>query len=338
MTRRPPWPRSADPHPLVRRNVIKAGESLLKAAPKFAAAVLRAVDDPDARVRLQLALSLGNWTDTRAGSALARILRRDPYDPWIPAAVLSSALPNVTPLLVELFRPGGEPPPLAVVEPLVVLAGSSCDRPAIDSLIGAIGTPAGKGGLTPPWQYAALRGLLDGSARSRQPIDLARERRLNGLLDAARRLARDDSASQADRILAVDLLEFSAASLDEDCTCWPICSRLGFPSPFRVRPSPRWAPGDSAGARTIARGLENLLACPPRPDHRHPAQSEGLGFVAARGDRGRASRAGRDRSGPAQQAAGESRPGNAAAGSDRLLPRWSNRVRRWSMTTCPRWL
>ena len=207
----------ADPHPLVRRNVIKAGESLLKAAPKFAAAVLRAVDDPDARVRLQLALSLGNWTDTRAGSALARILRRDPYDPWIAAAVLSSALPNVTPLLVELFRPGGEPPPLAVVEPLVVLAGSSCDRSAIDSLIGAIGTPAGKGGTYAPWQYAALRGLLDGSARSRQPIDLARERRLNGLLDAARRLARDDSASQADRILAVDLLEFSAASLDEDC-------------------------------------------------------------------------------------------------------------------------
>ncbi len=207
----------ADSHPLVRRSVIKAGESLLKAAPRLAAAVLRAVDDPDARVRLQLALSLGNWGDARAGSALARILRRDPYDPWIQAAVLSSALPHVTTLLVELFRAGAEPPPLAIVEPLVVLAGSGCDRPAIDSLIEAIGTPAGKGGTYASWQYAALRGLLAGSARSRQPIDLARERRLNRLLDAARRLARDDSAAQADRILAVELIQFSAAILDEDC-------------------------------------------------------------------------------------------------------------------------
>src|SRR5271157_1318364 len=207
----------ADPHPLVRRGVIKAGESLLKAAPRLAAAMLRAVDDPDARVRLQLALSLGNWGDAQAGSALARILRRDPYDPWIRAAVLSSALPHVTTLLVELFRAGVEPPPLAVVEPLVELAGASCDRPAIESLIGAVGKPTGKGGTYACWQFAALRGLLEGSARSRQPIDLAREHQLNGILDAARRLARDDSASQADRILAVDLVRFSAATLDEDC-------------------------------------------------------------------------------------------------------------------------
>src|SRR5208283_4937960 len=76
----------ADPHPLVRRGVIKAGEGLLKTAPRLAAAVL-----------------------------------------------------HVTTLLVELSRGGTEPPPLAVVEPLVLLAGSSCDRPAIDCLIEAIG-------------------------------------------------------------------------------------------------------------------------------------------------------------------------------------------------------
>ena len=162
----------ADPHPLVRRGAIKVGESLLKSAPKLSSAVLRAVDDPDPRVRLQLALSLGNWGDARAGTSLARILRRDPYDPWIAAAVLSSALPHVTNLLVELFRSGAGPPPLAVVEPLVVLAGMSCDRPAIELLIGAIGSPTEKRGVYAPWQYAALRGLLEGSARSRQPIDL----------------------------------------------------------------------------------------------------------------------------------------------------------------------
>ena len=117
--------------------------------------------------------------------ALARILRRNPYDPWIHAAVLTSALPHVTDLLVELFRPGAEPLPLAAVEPLVVLAGSSCDRKAVGALIEAIGTPAGKGGGYAAWQFTALRGLLEGSARSRQPIDLAREPRLHRLLEAA---------------------------------------------------------------------------------------------------------------------------------------------------------
>jgi len=207
----------ADPHPLVRRNAIKAGESLLPGSPRFAEAVLREVDDPDARVRLQLALSLGNWSDARAGSALARIVRRDPYDPWIRSAVLSSARPHVTTLLVDLFRAGAEPPPQAVVEPLVVLAGSTHDRASIDSLIRAIGTPAGQGGAYASWQYAALSGLLEGSSRSRQPIDLPRERELHTLLDAARRLARDDSAAQTDRILAVNLIRFSAATSDEDC-------------------------------------------------------------------------------------------------------------------------
>ena len=58
----------ADSHPMVRRGVIKAGERLLKAAPRFAHEVLRAVDDSDARVRLQLALLLGNGQDARAGA------------------------------------------------------------------------------------------------------------------------------------------------------------------------------------------------------------------------------------------------------------------------------
>src|SRR5271157_2472974 len=91
-------------------------------------------------------------------------------------------------------------------------------RPARDRLADRGDRNAGReGGTYASWQYAALRGLLEGSARSRQPIDLVRERRLNRLLDAARRLARDDSASQADRILAVELIQFSAAILDEDC-------------------------------------------------------------------------------------------------------------------------
>jgi putative membrane-bound dehydrogenase-like protein len=206
-----------DSHPMVRRAVVKAGEGLLKTAPGMAAAILRMVDDPDARVRLQLALSLGYCGDPGTGTALARIARRNPHDPWIAAAVLSSALPHVPSLLRNLLRAGADPPPLAVVEPLVELAGSTCDRPAIDSLIGVLATPTSRSGSYAPWQYAALRGLIGGSSRSRQTIDLERDPRMHRVLYAARRLARDESAPPADRILAVNLIQLSAASRDSDC-------------------------------------------------------------------------------------------------------------------------
>ncbi len=75
----------ADPHPQVRRNAVKASEGMLKDSPRLADAVLALADDPDPRVRLQLALALGNWNDPRAGKALAQMVRRDPDDPWIRA-------------------------------------------------------------------------------------------------------------------------------------------------------------------------------------------------------------------------------------------------------------
>jgi putative membrane-bound dehydrogenase-like protein len=204
-----------DKNPQVRRNVLKASENLLASDPKLAEAALGLVDDPDPRVRLQLALALGNWNDSRAGRALARIARRAPEDRWIRAAVLSSAVPHVATLLVELFR-GGEEPPRGVVEPLVVLAGSVQDRAAIDSVIRAIGTPAGQGGSYASWQFAALRGLLEAAGRAKHPVELGRQPGLLKLIESARRVARDDSAGEAERLQAVNLLGFAAGTKPED--------------------------------------------------------------------------------------------------------------------------
>jgi putative membrane-bound dehydrogenase-like protein len=206
----------ADRHPQVRRNVIKASEPMLKTSPRLAEAVLDRVNDPDPHVRLQLALTLGDWSDPRAARALAQILRRNPEDPWIRAGVLSSAVPHVATLLVEFFRAGGEMPPPEVIGPLLALAGSTLDRRGIETVIQAVATPAGQGGSYARWQFAALRALLEASSRSAHPIELTRERELSKLLDAARRVARDDSAREADRVVAALLLRFSAATRAED--------------------------------------------------------------------------------------------------------------------------
>jgi putative membrane-bound dehydrogenase-like protein len=53
------------------------------------------------RVRFQLACSLGGCDDPRMTDALERILRQDPRDPWLQAAVLSAAGPKIGAELLE---------------------------------------------------------------------------------------------------------------------------------------------------------------------------------------------------------------------------------------------
>jgi putative membrane-bound dehydrogenase-like protein len=204
-----------DTRPEVRRNVVRAAGGLLPTGPHLAEAVAACADDPDASVRLQAALALGNWHDPRAGAALARIARRDAEDQWIRAAVLSSAVPHVAVLLPELFQ-GGAEPPRAIVEPLVALAGSIRDERAIRSVIDVLSAGEGQGGRPDAWRLAALRGLLDATGRVGQPIDLARHPGLLRLLAAARTLAGDDASPEADRLTAVRLLGVTAGERADD--------------------------------------------------------------------------------------------------------------------------
>jgi putative heme-binding domain-containing protein len=53
-----------------------------------------AAEDLDAKVRLQAALTLGNWDDDESGRALAKIAGRSDNDIFTAAAIVSSALPH----------------------------------------------------------------------------------------------------------------------------------------------------------------------------------------------------------------------------------------------------
>ena len=140
-------------------------------SPQVAEAVLRLADDADPQVRFQLALALGNWNDRRAGEALARLARRDGNDPWMRAAVLSSAVPHVATLLASSgrWRRRASAPPPAIVEPLLALAGSLPDRRLNDGGR-SIDRRAGRAG-------GALRPLAvrraGGVARSPRPVQEA---------------------------------------------------------------------------------------------------------------------------------------------------------------------
>jgi putative membrane-bound dehydrogenase-like protein len=67
-------------------------------------AILPLAKDADARVRFQVAFTLGELNDQRALDALAYIAKRDADDPWIRTAVLSSVPNDGDELLARLLK------------------------------------------------------------------------------------------------------------------------------------------------------------------------------------------------------------------------------------------
>jgi putative heme-binding domain-containing protein len=200
-----------DSNAMVRESVIEAVGALLRNSPEIATTVLGLVEDASPRVRFRVAILLGEWNDPRAGLALARIAQRDGGDPWMRAAVLSSAGPHVAALLATLVGGGeraGVPP--AMVEPLMALAGSMPDRHLIDSLGRTIAEPVGKAGEYAPWQMAALSGLIEARDRAKKPLALDRDTSFSRVWTAARKLVQDDSADEASRLMALQLLGHAA--------------------------------------------------------------------------------------------------------------------------------
>jgi len=121
-----------DSHPGLRENALRLAEK--QSAPEVMAAAVKLIDDPDAKVRLQLACTLGEWTDPRAGEALGRLAVANHADPFVVAAVMSSAVPHARALVDAAVRAGN--PALATLsEPLVNLTLGMKERDALAALL-----------------------------------------------------------------------------------------------------------------------------------------------------------------------------------------------------------
>jgi len=82
-----------DPEPGVRLQALVLAER--RTASRVVADATQLVGDPDARVGLQLALSIGAWTQLGAGRALAALAARDGADSIVRGAVASSLGPHL---------------------------------------------------------------------------------------------------------------------------------------------------------------------------------------------------------------------------------------------------
>jgi putative membrane-bound dehydrogenase-like protein len=204
----------ADPEPGVRRHAIRLCETLLTKSPELGMALVRLVHDADPQVRMQLAYTLGEWADPRAGEALGRLAVQDAGDRFLTTAVLSSVnKQNLDALLLTVLAGDKHaPPPAALTENLLLLANKLGDAKTLINVLDRVGAP--ENGHYAAWQYAALAGLLD--ALDQQSTTLAKFSegksdlraavdRLAPLFDAARAAMRNERTPHEERVQAIRL-------------------------------------------------------------------------------------------------------------------------------------
>jgi putative membrane-bound dehydrogenase-like protein len=154
-----------DPEPGVREHAVRLSEGRLPTED----ALLPLVEDPSPRVRFQLAFTLGECKQVlERQNALSALALRDGEDPYLRAAILSSAGPDP----VGLDR-GASGAPAAFTRDLAALIGARLQGPEIVWLLTRAARGGNEGG-----RVGTLAGLADGLRQRRQrnlPVPEARQ-------------------------------------------------------------------------------------------------------------------------------------------------------------------
>jgi len=212
-----------DPEVHVRRQAIRLSEPQLAASPAIQQAVSKLTDDPG--VRYQLALSLGEWNDPRAGRALGKLALAGMGNSWIRAAVLSSAVPQTAEILKGVMAAAPATPGRGeMVDQLIATAVGEDNPETLAKALAAVAPPPG--GEIEDWQIPVLKTLID--SLNRKKLTLASfaaagdaeiravVARIQPVFAAARKLAADPSATGASRETAIQLLGHDPVHQEED--------------------------------------------------------------------------------------------------------------------------
>ncbi len=173
---------------------------------------------------MQLAYSLGEWDDPRAGEALGKLALGASGDRFLMAAVMSSVnKKNLDAVLLAVLKGSKGPPPPGLVENLLRLAAALGNRSATVTLLKAVSTPTE--GKYADWQFAALGSLLDSlESRNSSLTQLAKDgddvksavEKLAGLFTAARATVKEAKEPVEARVQALRLLGRGSEGRGED--------------------------------------------------------------------------------------------------------------------------
>jgi len=226
-----------DPSPGIRKHAVVLSETLQNDHSELREALLKRVDDTDAKVRMQLAYSLGEWSGKAVATALGRLAFADGADPFMAAAIISSVnTENLEGVLFSLLNErnkngrGGE-----LLGPLLDLAVAYNNREATIRALGGVLTK----GTDLEWQYGAVANLLDAIDRRKTPTqetsDLRSDvlERVKGVMASARRIALHDDSPERQRKAAIRLMARKAGTLAADIDS--LGSLLGVQTPGEIQ-------------------------------------------------------------------------------------------------------
>lgn len=215
-----------DSHPGVRRHAIRISESLLNNSSEIGKQLLTLVKDQDPQVRMQLAYSLGEWSESSSGAALARMALQKNIDPFLRTAILSSAGTQLDSFVDALFHNlKGKQPPTEIFNALVNMAVSANRQDALAQIYEAVGrNPEGK--QYELWKYQAVSTLLNSLSRRNRTFSQYHQqsnKRLQSALEnlkplfvEARVIAVSEKAPPQNRILAMQLLGHGFDEREQD--------------------------------------------------------------------------------------------------------------------------
>lgn len=230
-----------DAHYALRLHGLRLADEHLQTPGPLVDRVLSMVDDPHPQVRLQLAFTLGQFSDERRLYALGDLARGEGQDPWLQAAILSS-LPDASPrMLGAILSSETRGQGVGLVRPLAAITGRR-QRPdelgqVLMHLAAAEASPtlvvSGLEGLLESLERAKLRSLDDSVGRlalkklltASSPDVRSLALRLAGMLQlgdapeiveafaAAAEMALDERAPAESRLAAMQLLSAATPSI-----------------------------------------------------------------------------------------------------------------------------
>lgn len=156
-----------DAEPEVRAQALRLSEERFGEGKSLRDAAIKLAGDTARPVRFQVAFSLGAIDDPAATAALTRIIRESENDPWLQAAVLSSARHCAAAILAMLasdaeFVAGERPDRVRLLGDLAAIVGTSGDGAGLRQVLHVLRADAA--GLQ-DWQLAVLEGVGKGLRR-----------------------------------------------------------------------------------------------------------------------------------------------------------------------------
>jgi putative membrane-bound dehydrogenase-like protein len=222
----------SDQNPRVREHAVRFAEAFADNS-QIQAGLLQLTTDPDARVRFQLAFTVGQFADDWKVGPLVQLMTRDGQDSWIRMAALSSVSGRASQVLAELIRQDSflaQEHAGTVIAALAAQIDPRRDSQQVQTLAQQLVELSAS---SPDQATTALREFLIHAPRLTAALraDAVLNNQFDTMIAAAGETVTADAAATADRLQAISILVAARA----DRTAELLMSLLGSQQPAAIQ-------------------------------------------------------------------------------------------------------